>query len=314
MLANPYFNTTFFSFFTTLFQRIWLLLSGQLPPNALASDEIQLIVLITLATTSAFVGTFLIYRHMAMLANAISHTLLLGIVLAYIALNLSQEAVHAPLPLNLLFAVAIFMGCLTALLTEWMTSKTKLQADASTGLVFSTLFALGLILVTLYTRNLHLGTEAVMGNVDALQLTDCQQVVIVLLSNALLFALFFKEFTITTFDQSLSKHLGISLNVFNYLLMAQTSLTVVAGFRAVGVIMILSLLTGPPLIARFLFHRLRTVIAGACVIGSISALFSVALSRHLLTTHGLALSTGGLTITLIGLIFTVTAVFRSLRS
>ena len=89
----------------------------------------------------------------------------------------------------------------------------RLQEDASTGLVFTSLFAIGIALVTLLTRSAHLGTEVVMGNVDALQREDCVLVFIVLGLNIVLCTLFFKEYKMTTFDPGLAKALGFFNNL-----------------------------------------------------------------------------------------------------
>ena len=126
------------------------------------------------------------------------------------------------------------MGLFTAFFTEFLTKGAKLQADASIGIVFSSLFALGVIFVTLLTRSSHIGIEAVMGNVDALTLEDIPLVYFILGINLLLFLLFFKEYKITSFDPALAKVLGISAAFFNYLLMAQVSLTAIGAFAPSG--------------------------------------------------------------------------------
>ena len=101
------------------------------------------------------------------------------------------------------------MGLVTVLLTHWLTTSFRLQEDASMGIVFTTLFALGIIAVTALTRSSHLGQEAVMGNVDALQNSDLNLVIWVLGINGILIALFYKEFVITSFDPGLARILGI---------------------------------------------------------------------------------------------------------
>ena len=159
------------------------------------------------AISSALVGSFLILRRMTMLANSLSHTILIGIVLAYfLTFHFSPHQEHDSFsiaPMQMMLFAALITGFLTAFITEFLTKTARLQEDASIGLVFTTLFALGVILVTVLTRHAHIGTEAVMGNVDALQKGDIFWVYFMVGINFLFFILFFKEFKLTTFDPGL---------------------------------------------------------------------------------------------------------------
>ncbi len=311
---NPYSETNFFEFILLFFQRFWAFLTGNLSLSGLASDEIQILVLVGVSLSSATLGCFLVLRRMTMLANALSHTILLGIVLAYfvasqgIAENVNAH--HDQISLEGMLLASLGMGLLTTFLTEFLTKHTGLQEDASIGLVFTSLFALGIVLVTLLTRSAHVGTEVIMGNVDALSLSDLKLVIIALGLNAVLLFLFFKEFTITTFDPGLSRALGISPIFFNYLLMIQVSATAIGGFRAVGVLMVLAFMTGPALTARLLTNQLKTMLLIAGPLGALASLIGVALSRHFLSVTGYALSTGGIVVTVIGAIFVITIIAK----
>jgi manganese/zinc/iron transport system permease protein len=298
---NPYNGQDFLGFFATLFLRLWLMITGQFSIHHLATDETQLLVLMGVAASSAIVGTFLVLRRTTMLANSISHTILLGIVLVFFFTRTQLVADQLKMPL-MLFA-SVLMGFLTAFLTEFLTRVSKLQEDASTGLVFTCLFALGIIAATLVTRSTHIGAEVVMGNVDALHAEDCLFVLIILLLNVSLLFFFLKEYQITTFDPLFAKMLGISTVFFNYLLMAQVSATIVGAFRAVGVLMVLAFITGPVMTAKLLTKRLGAMIWVAIGLGCLASLLGVALSRHLLSMHGVAISTGGLVVCMIVAIF-----------
>jgi manganese/zinc/iron transport system permease protein len=314
MDKNPYFDTTFFEFFWVFLKRLTLLLTGQLPWNALAPDEVQVVVLCGVAAAAALVGCFLVLRRMTMLANAISHTILLGIVIAYVVLvhlaaDVSGEEHGGVLSIKSLLIASLVMGVCTAFLTEFLTKTVRLQADASTGLVFTTLFALGVVLVTLLTRDAHIGTEAVMGNVDALHIDDCKLVLLILGLNVGVIFLFFKELKMTTFDPHLASALGFSAPFYNYLLMTLFSATAVVAFRAVGVLMVLAFLTGPVLTARLLTHDFKKLLFLAVGLGVVAAFCGVALSRHILTVTDQPLSTGGVTVSLItGIYFSVIGV------
>lgn len=302
-MNNPYFDTTFFSFLGTFFIRLFHFLTFQLPLKHLASDEIQFIVLATIGISSSLVGTFLVLKKMTMLANSLSHTILLGIVLAFIFGTTAQEFQEGHLNLPLLLIAALITGLITAFVTEFLTKFAKLQEDASTGLVFTSFFALGIVLINTLTRNAHIGAEVVMGNVDALHQDDIWLCTTILVLNLLFIFPLYKEWQITAFDPGLAKALGFSPPFFNYLLMTLVSLTVVGAFRAVGVLMVLTFITAPALTARLFCKRLSTVLLLSSIIGVAASLFGIALARHLLTFYGLALSTGGLVVVLLGCIY-----------
>lgn len=314
---NPYTGKTFFSFLLELLIRFWGVISGELPLEALASDEIQILVLAGVAISSALVGSFLVLRKMTMLANSLSHTILVGIVIAFLLTRnetIDQNHIHSQVTnVQAMLLASLMMGLVTTFLTEILTKWVRLQEDASIGIVFTSLFSIGVIAVTVLTRNAHIGIEAVMGNVDALQLNDCKIVYIVLIINLLLLGLFFKEYKITTFDAGLSRSFGISPTLFNYLLMIQVSATAIAAFRAVGVLMVLAFMTGPALTARLLTHDLKRMLGLAACIGAGASVVGVALSRHMLSAYGIALSTAGVVVCTILVIYLITAAARGRR-
>lgn len=317
-MSNPYTGHNFLSFFLVLAKRIYGYFTGNIVLSDLAADEVQLIVLSGVALSSALVGTFLVLRKMTMLANSLSHTILLGIVLAFFFTNdgiLAQDHAHGhTLNMNALLIASLIMGFVTTFLTEFLTKVARLQEDASLGLVFTTLFALGIIAVTILSRSAHIGIEAVMGNADALNPQDCRFVYAILALNLMLFLLFFKELQLTTFDPGLAKALGFSPTFFNYLLMAQVAMTAIAAFRAVGVLMFLAFITGPVLTARLLTHDLKKMLLIAAALGCLATFVGVALARHFLSIHGMALSTGGMVVSTIALIYTAVLLIQTVAA
>lgn len=313
---NPYSGQAFFGFFVQLILRFFQFMTGRISVEDFTTDEVQILVLMGVAASSALVGTFLILRKMTMLANSLSHTILVGIVIAFFwtygigdHLNPSKEQID----IHILLIASLIMGIVTAFLTEFLTKGAHLQEDASTGIVFTSLFAVGVIAVTLLTRNAHIGTEAVMGNVDALQVSDCRLVYLVLTINIVIFFIFFKEFKITTFDPGLSSSFGFRPAFFSYLLMTQVSLTAISAFRAVGVLMVLAFITGPVLTARLLTNELKKMLVFSVGIGILSSFVGVALSRHVLTVYGIPLSTAGVVVCVIIFFYLVTALFTNRR-
>jgi len=312
---NPYSGVSFFSFFKVLFSRLFLFLKGDI--HSLASDEIQLFVLIFIALSSAILGTLLVLKKMTMLANSLSHTTLLGVIGAFWIGKtfFSQKgSLYHTLHIPSLMIGALITAVFTTFSTEFLYKKLRLQKDASIGLVFTVFFALGIVLVTTLSRNSHLGLEAIMGNVDALHVGNLKQTFYLFLLNSALVFFFFRPLEITAFDSQLAKNFGISLLFFNYLLMFQTALTAIGAFRAVGVFLFLAFLVAPSLTARFFTDRLKPLLFLAGGIGLIASLISVALSRHLLSIYHFPLSTSGLTATVLGLFFGCTSVYRTRRS
>jgi manganese/zinc/iron transport system permease protein len=309
---SPYHFADFPHFFIIFFHRMCLMMTGEITWGAIVSDELQLFVLIFTSISAGMVGVFLMLRRMAMLANSLSHTILLGIVIAFLVHQMGAEGTtevgggghdHDMIGLPVLLFAAMVTGIFTTFFTQALTNFFHLPEDASNGLVFSTLFAMGVVLVTLFTRNAHIGVEAVMGNVDMLQSGDLTLAVVTCLVNGVIFFLFFKEYKLTTFDPGLALALGFSPVAFNYLLMTQVSFTAVSAFRSVGVLMVLAFIIGPPLTARLFTHRLGYLLGLSAAIGSTASIIGVALSRHFLAMYNTPLSTGGLIVCLIAFFY-----------
>jgi len=265
-------------------------------------DEIQLLSLILLAISTALLGSFLVQRKMSMLANSLSHTILLGIVLAYLAF-LPMQAFSVSIPLHILFIAALITAFLTTFLTMLLTRVAKLQEDASIAIVFTSLFALGVVIVTIYAKNAHIGLEAIMGNIDALHLHDLNLLGLIAVINLIAILIFYKELFISSFDPSHAKMVGISNFSMHFILMALVAATAIGAFRALGVLLFLAFLVGPVLTARLITDRFNHIILVAMGIGIFSSCISVALSRHIFSVYHLPLSTAGITVVLIGLCY-----------
>lgn len=251
-----------------------------------------------------------------MLANSLSHTILLGIVAAFL---LSRSASgedfleQGPLPLGTLMVASCFTALATTFLTEAFTRWFRLSEEASTGLVFTALFAAAIVFVTVFTRNAHIGIEVVMGNADGLSRADVALSLWVLLFNVVLTAVMYRAFLSTTFDSGFSRLIGFRTGLISYMLMAQVGLSVVAGFRAVGILMILAFLVGPVLAVRPWIQSLRSLMIASALLGSLSGLFAVATARGLLSAWRMPLSTGALAVAWVTLFLIASFVLRAWR-
>lgn len=317
MTVSLYADLNFVEFFGALLTRFFLFITGQGGQLQLAADEMQLLVLVGIAISGALVGTFLFFQRMTMLANALSHTILLGIVLSFMLARLfggdGVASMGHQLPFTLFFVAALLTALLTALTTQFLVSSVRLQSDASTGLVFTTFFAVGVLLVSVFTRNAHIGIEVVMGNVDGLQHKDLVLTGVILLLNCIVTYCFYRGYIVTSFDPSFAGVLGFSRPLYHYVLMLQTAITCVGAFRAVGVLMVLSFLTAPVLIARALCAHFFWFLCCAIASGVLACLLGVGLSRHILTVTGSGMSTGGLVVCTLVTLYGLVLLYLALR-
>lgn len=292
---NPYWGVDFFEFFFLFFTRLvsW---SG-----TLATDEIQLGVLSISAISCGLVSPFLVLKRMTMFANSLSHTMLIGIIGAY--LLTSRLWGGDWFDFSTLIIGALVAALLTAAFTEGLVRLFRLQEDASMGLVFIALFSLGIVMATLFTRDVHLGVESVIGNVDALRQADLWLVLEILAITASAILFFYRPFLLICFDMGYARSTGMKCGRFHFLLLFLVALTCVGAFRAVGVLLVLAFLVGPFLTARLFVHSLSQLLFWTPAIGVASSFIGVALSRHLLSTCGWALSTGGIVVTVIGVVY-----------
>jgi manganese/zinc/iron transport system permease protein len=293
---NPYEDASLGQFFITLFERMISFISGH--SLELASDELQILVLLFTSCSCAFLGSFLVLKKMTMFANSLSHTMLLGIVGAY--LITSSFFGSGLLDVSTLLLGAFIAAILTALCTDGLARIFHLSEDASIGLVFSSFFALGIILVTIFTKNLHLSAEAVTGNIDILQKSDLFLSMGIWGLTSMILIFLYRPLKVFCFDPFFSKGLGISNHLLRAFLFFLTACVCIVSFRFVGVLLVLSFLTGPYLIARLFFHRLSQLLICSFGIAIFASVLAPALSRHFFVMYDLPLSTGGIVVSLLG--------------
>ena len=239
-----------------------------------ASFEIQLIAIIT-AVACALPGVFLVLRRMSMMSDAISHTVLLGIVLGFFVI----QDIESPW---LILAAAV-MGVITVSLTEMVYNTGLLKEDAAIGLVFPALFSVAVILISRFARGVHLDTDAVLlgelafspfDRTDIFGLDLPHGLVVmgtILLVNIILIIAFYKELKIATFDAGLAAALGFSPVLIHYGLMTMVSITAVGAFDIVGSILVVALMIAPPAGAYLITDKLREMLWLSGLIAAISA-------------------------------------------
>ncbi len=260
------------------------------------------------ATACASIGAFLLLRRMAMLADAISHAILPGLVAGYFL-------ARGP---NLLAGTvgAIATGLLTVTLVELLLRSRRVKEDAAIGLVFPALFALGTLLVSKFFANVHLDTDAILyGEIafapfDRLIIAGYDvgaQPLYVLggltILNLLFILTFYKELKLVTFDQAFAATIGFSPVLLHYMLMTMVSITTVGAFTAVGAILVVAFLIVPPATAYLLTDRLPLMIALSMAIGIVAAISGYTLAIIL------DASIAGAMATTAGICFSLAALF-----
>ncbi|HEX4953605.1 MAG TPA: iron chelate uptake ABC transporter family permease subunit [Thermoanaerobaculia bacterium] len=249
------------------------------------SPELVIILVGSLVAGScALVGSFLVLRRMALLGDAISHAVLPGIVLAFLA---TGERSTLPMVIG-----AAAFGVITVVLVELLQKTERLKEDASIGVVFPVLFSIGVLLLARYANQVDLDLDCVLYGEIAYAPWD----VLVLggrtlgpkalwinggvfLVNLLLVVLLYKELKLSTFDRELAATLGFAPAALHYGLMAATSWTVVGAFESVGAILVVAMLVVPPAAAYLLTERLSRMLALSVGFGVASAALGYLLAR-----------------------------------
>ncbi|ROR23968.1 manganese/zinc/iron transport system permease protein [Mobilisporobacter senegalensis] len=261
--------------------------------------EIQLIAVIV-AIACSLPGVFLVLRKMSMMSDSITHTILLGIVLAFFLTH--------DLSSPFLITGATLMGLITVWLTETLNRTRLLSEDASIGIVFPLLFSIAIILITRYAGSVHLDTDSVL--LGELAFAPFNRMVIfghdigakaiysatvLLIINLAFIIIFFKELKVVTFDPMLAAVLGFSPSLIHYGLMMVVSLTTVGAFEAVGSVLVVAFMIGPPVTAYLLTDDLKRMLFLSGLIGAVNgisgyylaAIFDVSISGSMAVMTGL---------------------------
>lgn len=252
------------------------------------------------AVSCGLLGVYLILRRMAMVGDAISHAVLPGIVIAYLV-SQSRSSVFT------LFGAAVF-GLLTTFMIELFYKKARIQQDASIGITFTWLFAIGVIMVSAFSGNVDLDTECVLyGDIayvpfDTFFLgsADLGPAPIWLQGFNLLLILVMlrvghRGFLITSFDPAFSSGLGIKTDAWHYVLMGAVSFTVVLSFNAVGAILVVAFLVVPPATAYLISRQVETMMGFTVLFGILSAVigFYLATWWNASISGAMAVAAGG---------------------
>ena len=269
--------------------------------------EIQLIAAIV-AIACAIPGVFLVLRKMALISDAISHSILPGIVLGFFI----THDLNSPL----LILLAALTGVITVVLVEFIQKTGLVKEDTAIGLVFPALFSIGVLMIARNASDVHMDVDAVLLGELAFAPFDRLLIAgidlgpkslwvmgVILVITLLLLWAFFKELKVSTFDAGLASALGFSPVVLHYGLMSVSSVTVVGAFDAVGAILVVALMIAPAATAYLITHDLKRMIWLSVGFGVISAIGGYWLA------HVLDASIAGSITAVLGLIFLLVYLF-----
>lgn len=239
-----------------------------------------MLIAVLTATACSIPGVFLVLRKMSMSADSITHTILLGIVLGFMAVN----DLSSPI---LLFGAAL-VGTATVWLTELLTKTRLVSSDSATGIIFPLLFSIAVILITKYAGSAHLDTDSVL--LGELAFAPFDRMIVggmdigakgiyisggLLIINILFVTVFFKELTVASFDPVLAAVMGFSPALIHYSLMTVVSITAVGAFETAGSVLVTAFMIAPAAAAYLLTDNLRNMIFIAAAIGTACGVFGV---------------------------------------
>lgn len=269
--------------------------------TALFNDPAAMIVAVgaLVGIAATFVGTFLVLRGTSMLADAIGHSIVFGIVVVWLVAH-EQSG-----PLQIIGAA--LTGILTVFLTELLVSSNRVKQDAAIGLVFPLLFSIGVLLLNLYAGNVHIDTHTVLlGEIGFVWLDTIDiagypvpqsllSMAAMALINGLFVGIFFKELKLATFDAALAKALGFAPGLLFYALLFLTSATAVAAFDAVGAVLFVAFVIVIPSTAYLLTDRLGLMLGYGVAISLAASVLGYALAVAFDVSIGgmMAVVTGG---------------------
>lgn len=235
-----------------------------------------LLLSVLIGLCCGLVGNFLLLRRMALTGDAISHSVLPGLVLGYVVFGTLEPWV--------MITGAALSGVGAVMLIEFLNRKSRIKSDAATGVAFTTFFALGVLMIRRFADRAHLDVDCVLfGNLEFTVFNtlstplgsipvDVVKLLCITVVSLLLLLLFYKELLVTSFDPGLARALGLPARAVHLGLMMVTSLVVVASLESVGAVLVVGMMIVPPATARLMAERLPLLLLLTLVLVIISAI------------------------------------------
>jgi len=242
-------------------------------------------------------GCFIVLRNMSLIGDALAHSILPGVVLAFILIG--YHAVG-------FFIGAVLAGLVTAVGITWIQHNAKTKNDAAIGIMFTAMFSIGVMGISWISRSegVHLDLkDFLFGNVLGVADTDLYLTAFVLVYVVLSVLVFYRYLFASTFQAVIAKTMGIPVQLVHYFLMLLLSFAVVASLQMVGVILVVAMLITPASAALLLSNRLKRVILLSALIGFSSAISGLLIAIYLDTTPGPAMAVTATLVYLLAVFF-----------
>ncbi len=235
------------------------------------------------------VGIYLIVQRMSLLGDVMAHSVLPGLAIAFY------------LKINILIG-AFTSGMISAVLIAWLRSQTRVKVDAVMALMFSSFFALGVMLITMLRQKVDLDSF-LFGNILSVTTDDVWRTAIITVVILAIAKLVYKEMLFYTFDPVGAEAMGLPVNLIYLGLMAAVTLTIIASMQTVGVVLVVSMLIGPGITAYLLVKELHQIMGLGAVLGIAASMSGMYASYYFNVPSGPAIVLLNMTFFLLALMF-----------
>ncbi len=218
------------------------------------------------------IGAYLIVQRMSLLGDVMAHSVLPGLAIAFF------------LRINILIG-AFASGIISAFIIAWIRAQSRIKVDAAMAIVFSSFFALGVLLITLLRNKLDLDSF-LFGDILGVTQTDVVRTALITLTVLVLVRLFYKELLFYTFDRLGAQAIGLPVETIYLGLMAAVTLTIIASMQAVGVVLVVAMLVGPSTTAYLLVRELHQMMGLGALFGVIASTSGMYISYYLNAPSG----------------------------
>lgn len=256
-------------------------------------------ILIITSMACSLLGVFLVIRNMAMLSDAVSHSVLLGIVLAYFVVK--------DLSSIFLIVSASAAGVISCVCMEWLAKSKRISKDSAIGIVFTLFFSIAVILISKFAKNVHLDVDMVLmgelilapfDRMRFLGISVPKSMVImgcVFILNAIYLRWNFRTLVISSFDEVFAKTAGISMAIMYYVYISMVSMTAVAAFHTVGAILAISFFIAPAASAFLITKKIKMTVLVSLIYAIINSIVSYFLSlKYNVSMSGMCAGVSGL--------------------
>jgi manganese/iron transport system permease protein len=221
---------------------------------------------IAIGILSAVIGSYLIVQRMGLLGDVVAHAVLPGLAIAfYMGVDI--------------FLGAFIAGTISTFVVAWIQSHSKVKVDTAMALVFSGFLALGVMLVTVLKSKLDLHSF-LFGDILGVTTNDLWRTVVIAILVLVGVAMFYRELLFYCFDPLAAKAMGLPVHLIHFSLMAGITLTIIASMQSVGVVLVVSLLTGPAATAYLLVKELHWMMLVGAAIGILSSISGMYVSYY----------------------------------